>query len=182
MKLQRIALQNVRMFRAPVVLEGLEPGLNVFSGPNGTGKSTLVEAIRAAFLERYKSGAVDHLRPRDASGVAPAIQLDFTIAGTPYHLEKSFLATKRCSLSYARETLDGEDAEDYLASSLAIAMPGVAPAATTTGASPAYFGSIRVPGRTFTRRWNTPTATCRARCRPWWATSQAPAVMRSSIA
>ena len=115
MKLQRIALQNVRMFRAPVSIEELEPGLNVFSGPNGAGKSTLVAALRAAFLERYKSGSVDHLRPRDTAGVAPTIQLDFTIAGTPYRLEKSFLATKRCSLSYARETLDGEDAEDHLA-------------------------------------------------------------------
>ena len=83
MRLQRIALQNVRMFRAPVVLEDLEPGLNVFAGPNGSGKSTLVDAIRAAFLERYKSGSVDHLRPRDAAGVAPTIHLDFSVAGTP---------------------------------------------------------------------------------------------------
>lgn len=124
MKLQRIALQNVRMFRAPVVLDGLEPGLNVFSGPNGTGKSTLVDAIRAAFLERYKSGSVDHLRPRDAGGVAPAIQLDFTVAGTTYRLEKSFLATKRCSLSYARETLDGEGAEDHLAALIGYSYAG----------------------------------------------------------
>ena len=124
MKLQRIALQNVRMFCAPVVLEGLEPGLNVFSGPNGTGKSTLVDAIRAAFLERYKSGSVDHLRPRDAAGVAPTIQLDFSVAGTTYRLQKSFLATKRCSLSYARETLDGEDAEDHLASLIGYSYAG----------------------------------------------------------
>lgn len=124
MKLQRIALQNVRMFRAPVVLEDLEPGLNVFTGPNGTGKSTLVDAIRAAFLERYKSDSVDHLRPRDAAGVAPTIRLDFSVAGTPYRLEKSFLATKRCSLSYARETLDGEDAEDHLASLIGYSYAG----------------------------------------------------------
>lgn len=124
MKLQRIALQNVRMFRAPVVLEDLDPGLNVFAGPNGTGKSTLVDAIRAAFLERYKSGSVDHLRPRDAAGVAPTIHLDFSVAGTPYRLEKSFLATKRCSLSYARETLDGEDAEDHLASLIGYSYAG----------------------------------------------------------
>lgn len=124
MKLQRIALQNVRMFRAAVVLDGLEPGLNVFAGPNGTGKSTLVDAIRSAFLERYKSGSVDHLRPRDAAGVAPTIQLDFSVAGTMYRLEKSFLATKRCSLSYARETLDGEDAENHLASLIGYSYAG----------------------------------------------------------
>lgn len=124
MKLQRIYLQNVRMFRAAVVLDGLEPGLNVFAGPNGTGKSTLVDAIRAAFLERYKSGSVDHLRPRDAAGVAPTIQLDFSIAGTIFRLEKSFLAAKRCSLSYARETLDGEDAENYLASLIGYSYAG----------------------------------------------------------
>lgn len=124
MKLQRIALENVRMFRAPVVLEDLEPGLNVFAGPNGTGKTTLVAAIRAAFLERYKSSSVDHLRPRDASGVAPTIQLDFAIAGTPYRLEKSFLGTKRCSLSYASESLDGEDAEDHLAALIGYSYAG----------------------------------------------------------
>ncbi len=124
MKLQRIALQNIRMFRAAVVLDDLDPGLNVFAGPNGTGKSTLVDAIRAAFLERYKSGSVDHLRPRDAAGVAPTIQLDFTVADTPYRLEKSFLVTKRCSLSYARETLDGEDAENHLASLIGYSYAG----------------------------------------------------------
>lgn len=124
MKLQRIALQNVRMFRAPVVLDDLDPGLNVFSGPNGAGKSTLVDAIRAAFLERYKSASVDHLRPRDTAGVAPTIQIDFSVAGTHYRLEKSFLATKRCALSYARETLDGEDAEDHLAALIGYSYAG----------------------------------------------------------
>lgn len=115
MKLQRIALQNVRMFRDAVALGDLEPGLNVFTGPNGTGKSTLVYAIRAAFLERHKASTVDDLLPRDTSGVAPTIKLDFTVGDTPYRLEKSFLATKRCSLSFGRDTLDGEDAEDHLA-------------------------------------------------------------------
>lgn len=63
MKLQRMRIEQLRQFRKPFVLENLQPGLNLIHGPNESGKSTLVRAIRAAFFERYRSTAVDDLRP-----------------------------------------------------------------------------------------------------------------------
>ena len=49
MKLQRMRIEQLRQFRKPFVLDNLQPGLNLIHGPNESGKSTLVRAIRAAF-------------------------------------------------------------------------------------------------------------------------------------
>ena len=49
MKLSRIVLEEFRKFRQPLALDGLQPGLNLFVGPNEAGKSTVAAAIRAAF-------------------------------------------------------------------------------------------------------------------------------------
>ena len=48
MKIRSLALENFRRFRAPVRIEGLTDGLNLISEPNETGKSTILEAMRAA--------------------------------------------------------------------------------------------------------------------------------------
>ena len=37
MKLTRIALEEFRKFRQPLVLDGLQDGLNLFVGPNEAG-------------------------------------------------------------------------------------------------------------------------------------------------
>ena len=58
MKLSRIALEEFRKFRQPMVLDGLQDGLNLFVGANEAGKSTVASAIRAAFLERYSTSKV----------------------------------------------------------------------------------------------------------------------------
>ena len=63
MKLSRIVLEEFRKFRQPLALDGLQPGLNLFVGPNEAGKST-VAAIRAAFLERYSTKTVADLAAR----------------------------------------------------------------------------------------------------------------------
>lgn len=62
MKLSRIVLEEFRKFRQPLALDGLQPGLNLFVGPNEAGKSTVAAAIRAAFLERYSTKTVADLR------------------------------------------------------------------------------------------------------------------------
>ncbi len=115
MRLQRLKVEQLRQFRAPFEIDGIEPGLNLFVGENEAGKSTLVRAIRAAFFERHRSSTVEDLRPWGETAAAPTVELDFMVGDTAFQLRKSFLQRKRCELKYGARTLDGEDAEQYLA-------------------------------------------------------------------
>ena len=45
--LRRIAIDGFRKFREPMAIEGLTDGLNIVIEPNETGKSTVLEALRA---------------------------------------------------------------------------------------------------------------------------------------
>ena len=51
--LRRIAIDGFRKFREPMAIEGLTDGLNIVIEPNETGKSTVLEALRAAFFVRH---------------------------------------------------------------------------------------------------------------------------------
>lgn len=123
MKLRRIEIQSVRRLKGPIVIEQLNDGINLFTGPNGSGKTSLVSAIRAAFFERYKSTAVA-LRPHDEPSASPRVSIDFDIAGTPHQLTKQFFTGKRCALRIGPNTYDGDDAEDRLASLLGYSYAG----------------------------------------------------------
>lgn len=115
MKLQTLRLEQLRQFRKPFVLDNLDPGLNLIHGPNESGKSTLVRAIRAAFFERYRSRAVEDLVPWGDSGAAPLIELFFDHGGQRWQLTKQFLKGKRCDLRVGSEAWNGEAAEEKLA-------------------------------------------------------------------
>lgn len=115
MLLRELRVEQLRQFREPYVLADLSPGLNLLTGPNEAGKSTLVRAIRAAFFERHRSTTMQDLQPWGDSGAAPAIDLRFEHAGVSYVLGKRFLQRKRCDLSVGAQKLDGTDAEDHLA-------------------------------------------------------------------
>ena len=118
MRISRLRVAELRQFRAPFELADIQPGLNIFTGANEAGKSTLVRAIRAAYFERHRSTSVDDLRPYGDSAAAPLIELDFEIAGTPYRLRKSFLQKKRCELLVDNRRMEGVEAEDFLAERL----------------------------------------------------------------
>jgi hypothetical protein len=123
--LTHLKVEQLRRFRQPVELSGLQPGLNIFTGPNEAGKSTLVRAIRAAFFERYRSKAVDDLRPWGDSGATPAVEIGFELDGQAALLNKSFLGSKaRCDLRIGAQTWSGTDAEDHLAQLLGFAFAG----------------------------------------------------------
>lgn len=53
LRLRRIEVDGFRKFRAPVVIEGLTDGLKIVIEPNEIGKSTLLEALRAALFVRH---------------------------------------------------------------------------------------------------------------------------------
>lgn len=124
MKLRRLRVEHLRQFRQPLEVDGLGPGINLFTGPNESGKSTVVRAIRAAFFERHKSSSVDDLQPWGDSSAAPAVQLEFDWQGERWKLSKSFLKHKRCDLDIAGRRLNGDEAEERLAELLGYQLPG----------------------------------------------------------
>lgn len=123
MKLLRLKAEQLRQFRAPVEIKGLEPGINLFTGPNESGKSTLVRAIRAAFFERHKSSSVDDLQPWGDSAAVPTVELDFEWKGQSWKLVKSFLKKKRCDLNVDGAAYSGDEADDMLADLLGFELP-----------------------------------------------------------
>jgi len=137
MRLQRLKVERLRQFRQPFELAGIEPGLNLFVGPNEAGKSTLVRAIRAAFFERHRSSSVDDLLPWGDTTAAPSIELDFSIGTTAYRLQKTFLQRKRCELKAGQQSFDGEEAEQHLAALLGFRF------AAKGGSKPEHWG---IPG------------------------------------
>jgi len=124
MKLKRLRIENFKCFRAPMELSDFADGLNLFIAPNESGKSTVAEAIRAAFFERHKSSAVGGLRPWGDNSATPTVEIDFDLCGKSARLSKAFLGKKRCQLSIGDKTLDGGEAEDYLGELLGFSFAG----------------------------------------------------------
>ncbi len=117
MKIERIRLEEFRRFREPLSLDALDDGLNLFVGPNEAGKSTVAAAVRAAFLERFKTTKVSDFAPWDSAGARPTVEIDFSFDGHRYQLRKTFLSRARCELvvDAGADRLEGEAAEDALA-------------------------------------------------------------------
>lgn len=124
MKLRRLRIEQFRQFRDPLEIHDLDAGINLFVGPNESGKSTVVRAIRAAFFERSRSSSVDDLQPWGDSSAAPSVQLEFEWQGKAWKLSKSFLKTKRCDLEVAGQVTSGEEAEGVLADLLGYQFSG----------------------------------------------------------
>lgn len=125
MKLRRLRIKSFKCFRDSLDIDGLTDGLNLFAAPNEAGKSTIAEAIRAAFFERHRSGSVEHLRPWSDPGATPSVEVEFEIDGQRHMLSKAFLGRRRCTLEIdGRSALDGAAAEDHIAELLGFRFPG----------------------------------------------------------
>lgn len=124
MKIRRLRLENFKRFRTPLELDGLGDGLNLFVAPNESGKSTVAEAIRAAFFERHRSTSLERLRPWGDHAATPTVEVDFELAGQCARLTKAFLGRKRCELAIGTDVKDGEAAEDHLGDLLGFGFAG----------------------------------------------------------
>ncbi|MEP9355068.1 AAA family ATPase [Xanthobacter sp. KR7-65] len=125
MRVRRLAIENFRKFRAPVVLEGFTDGLNLVCEPNETGKSTILDALRAVLFERHsaKSDRIRSFRPQ-GDEVAPTVELAFDIAGAPWRLTKRFLMAPAVTLDGPDGRFSSDAAEEKLQTLLGFSRAG----------------------------------------------------------
>lgn len=126
MWIQRIAVRHWRGLES-LELSGLEPGMNLITGSNESGKSRMVQALRFALFESTK-GKAKHKLDVQTLGVAPEnprVEVEFEHGGQQWRIEKVFLATGTPTrLHGPGSTLDGDDAEARLAQLLGVGEAG----------------------------------------------------------
>lgn len=123
MKLTSVTVKNYRVHRDTKV--DFDPRITLVSGPNESGKSTLVEALhRTLFLRAKTTGKLRERMESNLGGV-PEVSLQFEAASRPVTLNKLFKGTQGiCRLEAAGEpAVTGDAAEDRLASLLGTTGP-----------------------------------------------------------
>jgi hypothetical protein len=115
MKIQSIGVSNFRKFREPLTVGGFQDGLNIVVEPNETGKSTLLEALRAALFIRHsaKSELVRSFCPF-GDDVAPKVAVEFSLDADAWRVEKQFLKAPFVSLEGPSGRFESDAAEDKL--------------------------------------------------------------------
>lgn len=96
-------------------VSGFTGGLNIVVEPNETGKSTLLEALRAAFFIRH-SAKTELVRSYCPFGddVAPKVSVSFEIAEQQWQVEKQFLKSPYIRLTGPTGRIESDTAEDQL--------------------------------------------------------------------
>ncbi|MFZ5730904.1 MAG: AAA family ATPase [Pseudomonadota bacterium] len=115
MRVRELRVDNFRKFRKPVRLADFGDGLNLVCEPNEAGKSTVLEALRAALFERHgsRSDRIRSFRPH-GDEVAPTVELDFEIDGAAWSLRKRFLQSPSVTLEGPGGRFQSDEAEEKL--------------------------------------------------------------------
>lgn len=115
MRIRELGIENFRKFRQPIRLIGFENGLNLVCDRNEAGKSTILEALRAALFERHgsRSDRIRSFRPH-GDEVAPTVELVFEVDGQSWRLQKRFLQGASASLEGPSGRATGDEAEEKL--------------------------------------------------------------------
>ena len=97
MLIRKVEIHNFKRLVGPIVIDGLGNGINIISGDNEEGKSTVLAAIKAAIFQKHSSGSqtVKDFRPYN-SNVRPEVSLAFDYRDKHYSIRKGF-----CSKSFA---------------------------------------------------------------------------------
>lgn len=140
MKIRSIAVHQFKKFTTPMCLDDIGDGLNVVVGPNEMGKSTLLDALRAALFEKYssKAQAITALQ-NDRNQAAPVVELAFEVDDGIYRIRKRFVKKAYAHLFCPDgRKLEGDEAEVTLRDLLGFDEPG------KTGAKPETLGMWNV--------------------------------------
>src|SRR3954471_19703416 len=115
MIIRSLEVANFRKFRDPLRIDGFTDGLNIVIEPNETGKSTLLDALRAAFFIRY-SAKTELVRSYVPIGddVAPRVAVAFELKGKNWSLEKQFMKSPSVRLTGNGGRRESEASEEAL--------------------------------------------------------------------
>ena len=92
MRIRAIRLTDVRRFDRPVAVEGIGDGLNLLSAPNEAGKSTLFDALHAAFFLPHRSQAKEAKALRPRVGGAPEVTVEIECAEGRFEIAKRWFS------------------------------------------------------------------------------------------
>ena len=97
-RLRALRVAEVGCFSAPVAIENFGNGLNVLSGPNELGKSTLLRALEVVMTAKYSSTdeSVRKLVPN--IGGSPLIEAEFEAEGHLWRIRKQYLGSATAML------------------------------------------------------------------------------------
>jgi len=116
MLIKRVEIKNFRKLVGPLIIDGLEPGINVISGDNEEGKSTLLLALRAAFCHKHNASTqlVKSFQPYN-SAVRPEVHVDFELHDGAYKISKGFVVKPHLAeFRSPRGKSEGSEAEEEI--------------------------------------------------------------------
>ncbi len=113
MKVRALRLAEVGPFSGAVAVEGFSGGLDVLTGANETGKSTLFTALGVLLAERHTTTARAVAALRPDNGGTPLIEAEIEAGGRLLRLRKRYLAQRMALLEDLRsgQVWHGADAE-----------------------------------------------------------------------
>ncbi|MDC3960912.1 hypothetical protein KEG38_44210 [Polyangium jinanense] len=115
-RLVELRVTNVGTLRGPIHLGPFAPGINVVSGSNEAGKSTLVEALKVGLFERHatKNKTVMALQPH-GTRLAPEVQIVMDYEGERLQVFKRFIEKPMAEVQLADGSiLKAQEADDFL--------------------------------------------------------------------
>ncbi len=124
MHITRIEVRHWRRHDS-LVLDGLSDRINLISGPNEAGKSTIAEALRYALFEPSKPiyDARKSIQQRSGSET-PEVDVDLQVDDQRWRIEKRFLRRQLTKLTGPDDRpIEGEDAERKIQELLGFSLP-----------------------------------------------------------
>lgn len=141
MRVRSIAVSGWRCFAEPVHIGPFGDRINLIHAPNGTGKSTLFDALRRALFDGHRAGGreTQSLRPWGRE-LSPTAVVEFEHDGVEYRVEKRFLDRPHARLDRKEDgryvpLAEGDAADAKLRQLFCAAAPG-----QQAAAGPEYWG------------------------------------------
>lgn len=115
MLIRKIEVRNFKCLSGPLVVDGFKEGINIIAADNEAGKSTLLQAIKAAVFERHNSTAqqVKEFRPYK-DGSRPEVSLDLEFKSQRYSIRKAFLSKSMAEFKSPDGHSEGSEAEEKI--------------------------------------------------------------------